>query len=91
MIDLKPFFSQWPAIEKVLLFGSRARGDHQARADIDLAIACPTISENEWIYLREAIEEIPTLLEFDVVRFDTASKALQDVILREGKIIYERH
>lgn len=91
MIDLKPFFSQWPAIEKVLLFGSRARGDHQERADIDLAIVCPTISENEWIYLREAIEEIPTLLEFDVVRFDTASKALQDVILRERKIIYERH
>lgn len=91
MIDLKPFFSQWPSVEKVWLFGSRARGDNQERSDIDLAIVSSGISENEWVNLREAIEEIPTLLEFDVVRFETASKELQEVILREGKIIYERH
>lgn len=91
MIDLKPFFSQWPSVDKVILFGSRARGDNQERADIDIAILGSDISENDWIYLREAIEEIPTLLVFDVVRFETASKELQDVILQEGKVIYERH
>ena len=29
---------KYPEIEKVVLFGSRARGDNSSRSDIDLAI-----------------------------------------------------
>ena len=30
-----------PQVGAVYLYGSRARGDHAPRADIDLAVACP--------------------------------------------------
>lgn len=34
-------------IEKFILFGSRARGDNQERADIDLSIVCPAATQKE--------------------------------------------
>lgn len=36
-----------PYVEKVLLFGSRARGTAQERSDIDLAIVSPRASVKE--------------------------------------------
>ena len=40
-----------PAVERVWLFGSRARGDHFERSDIDLAIEAPGIDRGEWAKL----------------------------------------
>ncbi len=36
-----------PFIEKIVLFGSRARGDNKPRSDIDLAIVCPQATPEE--------------------------------------------
>ena len=38
---LLKIISKYKDIEKVILFGSRARGDNNERADIDIAIDCP--------------------------------------------------
>jgi predicted nucleotidyltransferase len=32
----------FPGVEKIILYGSRARGDHQHGSDIDLAIDAPS-------------------------------------------------
>ena len=34
-----------PFVERIILFGSRARGDNLPRADIDLAIDCQNIND----------------------------------------------
>ena len=78
-----------PKIERILLFGSRARGDAQARSDIDLAVSCPRVSQREWLDLCDVLEELPTLLRVDLVRLDTAGAALRNRILREGRTLYE--
>ena len=53
-------------IRKVLLFGSRARGDFKDRSDIDLAV-----TGGDVIAFSFAVdEETPTLLMFDVVNLD---------------------
>lgn len=75
-------------IERVLLFGSRARGDHHPRSDIDLAI-----SGGDALHFTFALEEeIPTLLSFDVVRVDDP---IQDQLLaniqREGILLYGKN
>lgn len=50
---------------QVVLFGSRARGDNRARSDIDLAVfGLPVKAQLDFT---DAIEQLPTLLEFDVV------------------------
>ena len=68
--------------EKVVLFGSRARGDNLPKSDIDIAVAgC-----------RDLIEErLDTLLDVDVVNLDESlSQQLLDEIARDGVILYEK-
>ena len=80
----------FPEIERIVLFGSRARGDAPPRADIDLAIACPDADAKRWSDIVEAAETAPTLLQIDLVRIVTAPSELLDEIAREGQILYER-
>ena len=83
--------SRRPEVRRVILFGSRARGDCQARSDIDLAIEAPSASPREWSDLEEAItEDAETLLEVDLVRLEKAPPELCKEILSEGQTIYER-
>ncbi len=79
-----------PFVEKIWLFGSRARGDNQERADIDIAVLCPTATTAEWSHLLDIIEEADTLLKIDCVRFDDLieSSDLKKSILSEGVILY---
>ena len=80
-----------PHVEKIILFGSRARGDEQERSDIDIAIAGPGITREEWLEMREYVEEnAETLLFIDLVRFETASDQMKDSMDREGVVLYER-
>lgn len=73
-------------IKKIILFGSRARGDNSERNDIDLAVS----GGNAWNFYYDIEEEAWTLLMFDVVDMDKGiSKELQAEIDRDGVIIYE--
>lgn len=74
-------------VEKVILFGSRARGDNKERSDIDLAVE----GGNTALFAVEAEEEIQTLLMFDIVDLGGfVQDELRQSIEREGKIIYEK-
>lgn len=55
-------------VEAIWLFGSRARGDNQERADIDLAIICPSANDEDWLQVIDIIENADTLLKIDCVR-----------------------
>lgn len=74
-------------IEKVVLFGSRARGDNRERSDIDLAVSGGKIAE----FATSLDDEVWTLLSFDVVNLDSAVQpALLENIDRDGVVIYEK-
>lgn len=81
---------KFPQIDRVYLFGSRARGDAQPRSDIDLAIACPKADIHLWTDICEAIDNADTLLKIDVIRLDIASPEFVQRILAEGRLLYER-
>ena len=74
-------------LEKVILFGSRARGDFQRASDIDLAVSGGDIA----MFAIDVEEETSTLLQFDVIDLD---KDLQDNLLKsireEGILLYEK-
>lgn len=82
--------SALPKVQKVILFGSRARGDNFPRSDIDLAVETSHADYREWSAIEEIIEETPSLLEFDLIRLDKAPDYLKEEILREGITLYAR-
>lgn len=74
-------------IEKIILFGSRSRGDFKERSDIDLAVSGGNCDKFSIL----VDEETSTLLEYDVVNLDKAvQKELLNSIEGEGIIIYEK-
>ena len=76
------------SVERIILFGSRARGDHDERSDIDLGIACPDASPDEWATIWNVVDEAPTLLNVDLVRLEHVDDALRQEIEREGVVLY---
>jgi uncharacterized protein len=89
--DLAGRLARHPAVERVWLFGSRARGDNFERSDIDLAVAAPGMDPNDWLKIKLDFEDkAPTLLLIDLVRFEDAPEILREQILDEGIVVYER-
>ena len=79
-----------PHVEKVLLFGSRARGDERERSDIDIAVVGSGITESEWTEMWAYVDDAPTLLSVDLVRFEKSPEDLKQSITKEGVALYER-
>lgn len=73
-------------LNKVVLFGSRARGDFKRTSDIDLAVSGGDMAG----FFSAVDEETSTLLEYDVVNMDkTVQDELRKIIQDEGRILYE--
>ncbi len=75
------------AAERLVLFGSRARGDHKERSDIDLAVyGMP--EKNHALFWLDA-EELPTLLKFDIVHISPRTDPdLLSNIKKDGVTLY---
>lgn len=74
-------------LEKVILFGSRARGDQKEKSDIDLAVSGGNVAA----FSLAVDEETSTLLRFDIVNLDASvQEELRRSIETEGIIIYEK-
>lgn len=77
--------------ERVILFGSRARGDAEERSDYDIAIEAPDVTEGQWSrFVLDTKENLDTLLDIDLIRLDQASPWLREAIEREGTVLYAR-
>lgn len=73
-------------IEKIFLFGSRARGDFNEKSDIDIAIS----GGNAAGFCLMINEDVSTLLKFDIVCLDTPIQdELRGEIEKDGVVIYE--
>lgn len=84
--DLISLAAQY-GLDKVILFGSRARGDNQERSDIDLAIQGGDTTR----FALDVDDKVWTLLLFDIVDL---GKPVQPELLREiekdGVVLYEK-
>ena len=65
---------------RIILFGSRARGDAHKKADIDLAVETS-----------ESVGKIDINAPLDIVNLRKADEKLKEKIEREGVILYERN
>ena len=76
-------------VRKIVLFGSRARGDNGPKSDIDLAVYGCT----HFIQFEETVnEELWSLLQLDIINMDDphVSIELQEEIKRDGVVLYDQ-
>lgn len=83
--EIKGYARQY-GLTKVIVFGSRARGDYKEKSDIDLAV-----TGGDVIGFSLAVDEYTsTLLKFDIVNLDVSvQEELRQSIKQEGVVIYE--
>ena len=80
-------FAENNSVEKVVLFGSRARGTNTERSDVDLAVYGGDFDSFYW----NITENVNSLLSFDVINADkNISDELKREIARDGIVIYEK-
>ncbi len=86
--ELQDFFAHYSFIDKVVIFGSRARGDCGEKSDIDICVYSLEMSDEEFRDLRYEINELPILYKIDIVHFEKINDKLRENILRDGKLFF---
>ena len=75
---------------RVLLFGSRARGDAKRRSDFDLAVdGDEPLSIQKFYEIEEALEQLPTLYSFDWVDLAKVNSRFREEALKSAQVLYE--
>lgn len=75
---------------RVVLFGSRARGDAHPRSDFDLAVVGESpLSLKDFHALADELDELPTLYRFDWVDLARTSERFRESALEHVEVIYE--
>lgn len=86
LIDL----SRHGSVEALILFGSRAFGDHEERSDVDVAVRGASITRLEWARIRNAACTARSLYWISLVHLDRNPALLQQRIAQTGVQIYVR-
>lgn len=77
--------------KKIILFGSRARGEARKNSDYDLAFVLEGEGKIRWArFIAEASDAPLTLCPIDFVNWDDAPQALQEEITQQGVVLYDR-
>ena len=83
----------YPEIEQVLVFGSRAKGNYKNGSDVDLAIKGRHCNDTIALNLSAVLnEQLPVPYKFDVVFYEGIEQtSLREHIDRVGKIFYQQN
>lgn len=80
-------FAEISSVDKVILFGSRARGTNSQRSDIDLAVYGGNIDLFYW----NIMDKVDSLITFDIIDASSnISDKLKLEIEKDGVVIYEK-
>lgn len=85
--DIISVFKKYETLEKVYLFGSRARGDYKDISDIDIAIIS---DDNITFKILRDLDEIRCIHTFDVINMKDIGDKLKENIEKDKVCIYER-
>jgi predicted nucleotidyltransferase len=88
--ELQDVFRRYANIEKVLIFGSRSKGNYRAGSDIDLAVIGKDIDYSLLLDLQCDIEDLELLYSIDLLDYQKKKGTpIGDHIDRVGQVFYE--
>ena len=88
--ELQDVFRRHSNIKKVLIFGSRSKGNYRAGSDIDLAVIGTGIDYNQLLNIQCEIEDLELLYSIDLLNYqEKMGTPIGDHIDRVGQVFYE--
>ena len=89
--ELQEGFKRHTNIEKVLIFGSRSKGNYRAGSDIDLAVIGKDLDYNQLLDIMCDIEDLELLYSVDLLDYQKKKGTpIGDHIERVGQIFFSR-
>ena len=89
--DICTIFKNYPALEKVILYGSRAKGNYRNGSDIDLTFIGLALNLSLSHKIELDIDDLLLPYTFDIsIMHQISNPDLIDHIERVGKVIYEK-
>ena len=86
---LRDYFTRIPEIEKVVIYGSRAKGNYEKGSDIDFAFFSHSEEDITGKLLTE-LDELSTPYLFNVTNYrELEHQELNALIVRTGIVFYE--
>ena len=88
--ELQDVFRRHANIKKVLIFGSRSKGNYRAGSDIDLAVIGNDIDYNLLLSILCEIDDLELLYSVDLLDYQKKrGTPIGDHIGRVGQVFYE--
>lgn len=88
--ELKEVFRHHLNVTKVLIFGSRSKGNYRAGSDIDLALVGTNLDYRQMLDISTEIDELGLLYSIDLVNYNQKKGTpIGDHIDRVGQVFYE--
>lgn len=82
---LKSVFEKYSTIEKVIVYGSRAKGNFREGSDIDLTVIAPTLTLSDLLRMETEIENLMLPYKVDLSLFHLIDNSeVRDHIRRIG-------
>jgi predicted nucleotidyltransferase len=82
-------FKKFPKIKKVILYGSRAKGNFKTGSDIDLTVDAPDMTLSELLEIENDLDDLLLPYKIDLsLLHHIDNPALLEHIERIGKIFY---
>ena len=88
--ELQAVFRRHDNIEKVLIFGSRSKGNYREGSDIDLAAIGKDLDYNQLLQILTEIDDLELLYSIDLLDYyKTVKTPIGDHIDRVGQVFYQ--
>ena len=88
--ELKEVFRRHANIKKVLIFGSRSKGNYRAGSDIDLALIGTRLDYRQILDIATEIDDLGLLYSIDLIDYNSKKGTpIGDHIDRVGQVFYE--
>jgi len=89
--QVKNTFTQFPLVERVIIYGSRAKGDFEEGSDIDITLIGENLTQNYLNKISLKLDDLLLPYKFDISVFNQISNPnLVDHIQRIGQVFYEK-
>lgn len=88
---IRAVLSGHPEVERVILYGSRAKGNYRPGSDIDLTICGEAVTLSELLRIEHELDELLLPYKIDLSLFHKIDNPeLMEHIERVGKVFYQR-